>query len=210
MLDREDMLELTRRMTPRRHCFTRAAGCYSDEDGLIDGTFNIHFLKLSGSDLSRNILLAKTVPFSETNHQLIEYDFPDETKEGSEIRQMLELLIRCELKNDALLDVFYDLITQTYEAETPYAFYLYNGVYDVPRKGTDHESQWESEEIYRFLIGIIASVDEDYNPEEPQCGFLYPVFSGRSSDYDHIAVFQADPDHPHNELRDSILHCKEA
>ena len=48
MINREDMLELTRRMTPSRTCMDRIAGGYMDEGGFLDGSFNIHFLKLSG------------------------------------------------------------------------------------------------------------------------------------------------------------------
>lgn len=44
MINREDMLELTRRMTPARTSMTRAAGSYMDADGDIDGTFNTNFL----------------------------------------------------------------------------------------------------------------------------------------------------------------------
>jgi len=33
MINREDMLELTRRMTPSRTCFQRIAGCYMDKEG---------------------------------------------------------------------------------------------------------------------------------------------------------------------------------
>lgn len=50
MINREDMLELTRRMTPARTSFTRIAGCYVDADGDFDGSFNINFLKLSASE----------------------------------------------------------------------------------------------------------------------------------------------------------------
>lgn len=46
-INREDMLELTRRMTVKRNCFGRIAGAYLDEEGFVDGTFNTHFLKLS-------------------------------------------------------------------------------------------------------------------------------------------------------------------
>ena len=46
-INRDDMLELTRRMTPSRTCFTRVAGCYVDADGDFDGSFNIHFGKLN-------------------------------------------------------------------------------------------------------------------------------------------------------------------
>jgi hypothetical protein len=41
-IDREDMLELTRRMTIARNCFNRVAGAYMDEEGFIDGSFNTH------------------------------------------------------------------------------------------------------------------------------------------------------------------------
>ena len=58
MINREDMLELTRRMTPARTSFVRMAGCYTDSGGEYDGSFNIHFLKLSGSEKARNLAIA--------------------------------------------------------------------------------------------------------------------------------------------------------
>lgn len=33
-INRDDMLELTRRMTPKRNCFSRIAGAYFDEEGI--------------------------------------------------------------------------------------------------------------------------------------------------------------------------------
>ena len=41
MIDRDDMLELTRRMTLTRNCFDRIAGAYVDETGEVEDTFNI-------------------------------------------------------------------------------------------------------------------------------------------------------------------------
>lgn len=43
MINREDMLELTRRMTPARTSFVRMAGCYTDSDGEYDGQFQHSF-----------------------------------------------------------------------------------------------------------------------------------------------------------------------
>lgn len=37
-INREDMLELTRRMTLKRNCFDRIAGAYMDEEGFVAGT----------------------------------------------------------------------------------------------------------------------------------------------------------------------------
>ena len=61
MINREDMLELTRRMTPARSHIDRIAGAYYDAEGYIDGTFNTHFLKLSTAEKTKNLELAKAV-----------------------------------------------------------------------------------------------------------------------------------------------------
>ena len=61
-IDREDMLELTRRMTVSRNCFGRIAGAYMDEEGYIDGTFNTHFLKLAASERAEKLKIAKAIP----------------------------------------------------------------------------------------------------------------------------------------------------
>ena len=63
MINREDMLELTRRMTPSRTCMDRIAGGYMDEDGFLDGSFNIHFLKLSGEERRRTSRLQRRFLF---------------------------------------------------------------------------------------------------------------------------------------------------
>ena len=39
MINRDDMLELTRRMTPARTCFDRIAGAYMDDMGEISDSF---------------------------------------------------------------------------------------------------------------------------------------------------------------------------
>ena len=72
MIKREDMLELTRRMSPQRTSVSRIAGAYIDEENEIDGTFNTHFLKLSPADKTRNLNLAKQLLLAETNKQLKE------------------------------------------------------------------------------------------------------------------------------------------
>ena len=59
MINREDMLALTRRMTVKRTSMTRIAGGYLDRDGYIDGTFNTGFLKLSPDEKEKNLQIAK-------------------------------------------------------------------------------------------------------------------------------------------------------
>ena len=170
-IDREDMLELTRRMTVSRNCFSRIAGAYMDEEGFIDGTFNTHFLKLSGSEKEKNLNIAKTVPYSNTNVNLKNYRLDQGARKPGSIMQLLEALRQCELKNDALLYSLYEYIGERYQPGYPYAVYLFFGSYDVPTKGKDKENQWESEEVYQFLIGTISPVTETTRPENRRRDF---------------------------------------
>lgn len=191
-INREDMLELTRRMTLKRNCFSRIAGAYLDEEGFVDGTFNRHFQRLSSKDQQVNLDIAKTIPFSDTNVQLKEYTFEEADRKPGSIWQFLMALKECELKNDAMLDAFYEEFGGKYRTDGSYAVYFFYGSYDVPLKASDKESLWESEEVYQFIICAVCPVSEDYEPGEPECGFLFPAFKDRSSDIHRINIFQAD------------------
>lgn len=199
-IEREDMLELTRRMTVKRTSMTRIAGSYLDAEGFVDGTFNTSFLKLSGVDKSKNLELAKAIPYSATNHNLKMYQFPQGAKKPGGIWQLLMAMKSCGLKNDALMDTFYELIGTHYQSDHDYAVFVFHDCYDVPVKTADHERQWESEEIFEYLICAICPVTGDYEPGEPECGFLFPAFVNRSGDESFINIFHADPEHPHGEL----------
>ena len=151
MINREDMLELTRRMTPSRTSFTRVAGGYMEPDGEINESFNVNFLNLSVAEKEKNLAIAKVVPFAATNVNLRSYTFGD----GAEQRKMRQLLYgmrECGLKNDALLYTFYELVGARYRSREPYAILVFHDRYDVPVKASDKERQGESEEVYEYLI----------------------------------------------------------
>ena len=205
MISREDMLELTRRMTPARTSITRIAGCYVDRDGEFDGSFNTNFLKLSGSDKARNLKLAKAVPFSDTNQNLIKYEFSAEAQKPGSMWQLLMALKECGLKNDALLDTFYDVVMERYQTDSEYAVLMFHDRYDIPAKAADKERLWESEEVFEYLICVICPLADEYEPGEPECGFLFPAFKDRSGDLNHVNEFQKNPDRPHRELAGEIL-----
>lgn len=205
MINREDMLELTRRMTPKRNCFSRIAGAYFDEEGFVDGTFNRHFLKLPPKDIETNLSLAKSVPFSSTNKNLIYYPYSREDEKAGHTWQTLMGLRECGLKNDALLELFYEFIGEKYITDKPYAVRILYGGYDIPIKAKDKENLWESEEVYQFIICTFCPLLDGYEAGSPECGFLFPAFMGRSADIHGIMVYQADEKHPHEELVREIL-----
>ena len=95
-IDREDMLELTRRMTIARNCFNRVAGAYMDEEGFIDGSFNTHFLKLSPADKEKQLAIAKTIPYAKTNEQLKNFRIDSRQKKPGSIWHLLTALRDCD------------------------------------------------------------------------------------------------------------------
>ena len=203
MINREDMLELTRRMTPSRTSFTRVAGGYMEPDGEIDESFNVNFLNLSAAEKEKNLAIAKAVPFAATNVNLRSYAFGD----GAEQRKMRQLLYgmrECGLKNDALMETFYEIVGANYKSKGDYAVYVFHDRYDIPVKRTDHERQGESEKMYEYLICAICPVSGDYEPGDPECGFLFPAFMDESAALNYIDIYQADMNHPHIELLEML------
>lgn len=194
MIDRDDMLELTRRMTPQRTCFDRIAGAYISDMGEVEDSFNIHFGKLSSSEKAKNLELAKTIPFSKTNVQLKEYTFPGEMKGKNSMWQLLQAIRRCGLKDDALMDIFYEQMADGYPVDYETAIFVFHGTYDVPVKAKDKENLWESEEVYEFIICTVSPMLAEYEPDAPVFGFLFPAFSDRSADEDKIDIFHKEPE----------------
>ena len=194
MINREDMLELTRRMTPARTCFDRIAGAYINDMGEVEDSFNVHFGKLSGSEKSRNLALAKAIPFAKTNEQLKEYTFSEKAKGKDSIYTLLRAIQQCGLKNDALMELLYEQIADGFPVDYEFATFVFHGTYDVPIKAKDKESLWDSEEVYDFIICTVSPMAGEYEPAEPVFGFLYPAFSDRSADAEKIDIFHADPE----------------
>lgn len=195
MINRDDMLELTRRMTPARASIDRIAGAYFDEEGYVDGTFNTHFLKLSASERAKNLELAKTVLISKTNEQLREYRIPEEKRKSGSIWQLFDGIRETGLKDDAFPDLFYELLGEKYKPGYPYACFLFHGRYDVPVKGTDKAWQEGSEEVYEYLICVVSPLEGEYEPGVPESGFLYPAFKDRSTAGEYINLYEKDAGH---------------
>ena len=203
-INREEILELTRRMTLSRTSMTRIAGSYMDSEGFIDGTFNTNFLKLKPKEKEKNLAIAKIIPFSPTNKNLKRYILPENACRPGGIRQLLLGMKSSALKNDALLEAFYEYVVEKYHTDHEYAIYLFHNTYDIPLKTSDKKNLWESEEMFEYLICAICPVSGDYEPGEPECGFLFPAFMDESAALNYIDIYQADMNHPHIELLEML------
>lgn len=191
-IDREDMLLLTRRMNLSRTSIDRIAGCYVDGDGEFDGSFNTSFLKLSQAERREHLEIAKSIPFAETNVNLKKYTFGENAEKPGSVWRLLMALKECGLKNDALMDTFYDLVMETCHPGKEYAVLMFHDRYDIPKKGTDKERLGESEEMFEYLICAVCPLKGEYEPGRPEWGFLFPAFTEQCADLNHVQFYQAD------------------
>lgn len=101
-----------------------------------------------------------------------------------------------------------------------------SGIYDIPGIATDGADLDESEEVYEYMIGCICPVSLSaaglsYKPEladiqertrdwvvsMPTQGFLYPAFTDRHEDPEHIWYYSKVPDKPDAGLITQTLRC---
>ncbi len=204
-IDREDMLAITRRMTVKRTSVTRIAGAYMDPDGFIDGTFNTRFLKLSGSDRAKNLEIAKSIPFAQTNGNLKRYVIPENSRGKESMYQLLMGIRSSGLENDALLEIFYEKTGERYRSDHEYGIFMFHDRYDIPSKAADHVRLGESEEMFEYLICAVCPVTGDYEAGSPECGFIFPSYAKGGALLNCIDIYQADMSCVHRELVEMLL-----
>lgn len=199
-IDREDMLALTRRMTLKRTSMMRIAGGYISKDGDVDGSFNINFLKLPEPEREKKLQIAKTIPFAPANEKLIRYEFSKTAMKPGSMWQLLMGIKESGLKNDALLDIFYEVAAERYRTDHDYGIYFFYDSYDIPKKASDKERLGESETTFQYMICAVCPVTGDYEPGKPECGFLFPAFWDGGGVINWIDLFFEDEKKPHFEL----------
>ena len=82
---------------------------------------------------------------------------------------------------------------------------VFHDRYGIPVKAADKERLGESEDVFEYLICVICPLSGEYEPGEPECGFLFPAFTDRSGDLNHVNIYQKNSDGPHMEVVKGIL-----
>lgn len=227
-MDKKSIGELRRRLKKDSCTFTKICGCYVDDhkDKVIK--FDEAFLNLEDEEYYKYLEIAKKVLSTNVGNNILELDFPlSEEKPGGH-QQFLLGLKKSGLKDEGILDTFYDMIIEKYDSLGNYLILLFHDVYDVMTKTSDNNKLDESEEIYEYVICaicpmILSKPGLGYNKSQnkigrlsrewmvgmPETGFVFPAFNDRSSDIHSVFMYTADSKNPHKEMIEEILGCSE-
>lgn len=225
-MQKKEVHELRRRLTKTGVTFTRLCGCYVDSSKQKVLTFNKNFLNLPDDEFYKYIDIAKKTLSGNVGNNLIELEFPlcEEIDAGKQ--KGLLALRDSALKEDSIIESFYDLVIENYECSSNYLILLYHDCYDIPMKATDETKIGESDEVFSYIMCAICPVELSkpalgYNDTEndisarvrdwivgmPESGFTYPCFTDRSTDIHSVMVYTKNPKAPHRELWNDILGC---
>ncbi len=225
-MNNKDILELKRRFKKEACTFTKVSGCYVNSEKEILLKFQETFLNLPDDELFKYLEIAKKALSGKIGNNLLELNFHMDSDFKSEKQQLLMMLAKSGLKEDAILSLVYESIIDAYDYSGNYLILFFHDVYDVMIKTSDNRKLDESEEVYEYVICAICPVslskaglgyfdDEnkiksrirDWVVEVPSIGFTYPGFIDRGSDVDTVMYYTKNAKEPHAEMMEAALGC---
>ena len=225
-MTKKDVLELKRRFKKSECTFTRLCGCYVNGEKEIVLNIGETFLNLEEEEFYKYLDIAKKTLSGTVGNNLLELNFPLAEEEPGGKQQFLMGLRESGLKNEGLLESFYQHIIDTYDYAGNYLILIFHDAYDVMRKTSDNNKLDESEEVYEYLLCAICPVTlskpalgylesenrigpriRDWVVGAPENGFVFPAFTDRSTDIHSIMYYTRNPKDPHPEFMELGLGC---
>lgn len=225
-MDNKDVLELKRRFKKEACTFTRMCGCYVSVDKEKITKISETFLNLEDEEFYKYLEIAKKTLSGKIGNNLVELNFPNEEEKAGGRQQFLMGMRDSKLKNDDLLDTFYDMVIDNYDRVGNYLILIFHDAYDVMTKTSDNSKLDESEEVYEYLLCAICPVELSkpalgYREDEnrigprirdwvvgmPETGFVFPAFTERSTDIHSVMFYTKNSVNPHEEFESGFLGC---
>lgn len=223
-----EVLEIRKQFKHENCAITKVSGCYVDGEKTIKTKFTESFLCMPEEETFKYFEIFKKTLSGTIGKNLINMEFPTETEFNGGTQESLLKLRDSELKDDSLLDEFYEKVIQLYDYTGNFLILLLYAAYDVPGKTNDKLMMEDaSEEVYRYILCSICPVNLSkpglsYNTDTnliqkriqdwvvcPPCnGFLFPAFNDRSTDIHSILYYSKDSEKLHHEFTDQLFGCE--
>ena len=223
---KKDILELKKRLKKDYCTFTKMCGSYVNGEKHVILKFRETFLNLDEDEYFKYLEIAKKVLSGTIGNNILELNFPFNDDLINEKQVSLMQLKNSQLKDDSLLEDFYQSIIESYDYTGNYLILIFHDAYDVITKTKDNLKLDESEEVYEYVLCAICPVSlsdpglryfEEENKikarirdcvvENPTNGFIFPAFINRSSDVNSIMYYTKNAKDTHPELMENALGC---
>lgn len=208
-MNKKEVLEIRKQFTPENCAITRICACYVNHEKEKILESKNAFLSLPEEECFKYFDIFKHTLSGSIGKNLTLLDFPL-SQEGSGGTQEFLLKLRdSKLKDNDLLEEFYDRVIESFNFGENYYIILIHAAYDIPGKTSDGFGMEDaSDEVYEYLLcsicpvglskaglsydtekNVIADRLRDWVVDMPMNGFLFPAFTDRSTDIHQVLFY---------------------
>jgi len=217
--------EIRRHLRRDRSNITHIYGCYVNENKEIISKFRQSTGMMPENESDKYFALLRRTLSGSIGKNLIDITFKTSQVAGSPEHQLLMDLRKSQLKDEQLLDAFFQKVIENVVMEENFLILLSCDSYDVPFKSKDDSFQKDqSEETYTYILCTICPVKQTkanlhYVPEEklfhdgaihnmvsaPVLGFLFPAFDNRATNIYNALYYTKDTKNSQDALIDAVF-----
>lgn len=227
-MNKKEIAEIKKQFTQDKCAITRICGCYVDGEKNKKTELGQAFLSLPEEEMFKYFNIFRKALSGTIGRNLLNMEFPLEAEEEGGTQDFLMQLKATALKDENLLEEFYDKVIANYYSVENYLILLIHAVYDVPGKAADNEEMFDaSDEVYEHILCCICPVtlskpglayDEESNSfktrvcdrvvDMPDIGFLFPAFNDRSADIHGLLYYASKPEELRFDFVEPVLGCE--
>ncbi|MBQ6856265.1 MAG: DUF4317 domain-containing protein [Lachnospiraceae bacterium] len=227
-MNKREISEIKKLYRPERCSVNRIAGCYVNAEKEKLSVFKEAFLALPEETVFKYLEIFKKNMSGTIGKNMFNLGFPLKEEKEDGAQAFLMRLRDNQLKDDSVLDQFYDKVIDTYSYAGNYLILLIYDQYDIPGKTTDNFNMDDaSEEVFSYIMCMICPVDlskpglsyhedsqafkertRDWVAGVPDIGFMFPAFNERSTDIHNVLYHIKNKSTIHPEFVTEILGCE--
>lgn len=137
-MNKKEIAEIKKLFTPSHCAITRICGCYVDAEKNVKTKLKEAFLSLEEEEMFKYFKIFKSTLSGTIGKNLLNMEFPLSQESDGGTQEFLLKLRNSELKDDALIDAFYEKVMADYLYPENYYIILIHGAYDVPGRASDN------------------------------------------------------------------------
>ena len=161
-MNKKEIAEIKKLFTPSHCAITRICGCYVDAEKNIKTKLKEAFLSLEEEEMFKYFKIFKSTLSGTIGKNLLNMEFPLSQESEGGTQEFLLKLRNSELKDEALIDEFYEKVMADYLYPENYYIILIHGAYDVPGRASDNlDMDDASDYVYEFILCSICPVKLD-------------------------------------------------
>ena len=145
-MNKKEANEIKKLFTPANCAITRICGCYVDAEKNKKTELKEAFLSLPEEEAFKYFTIFRNALSGTVGKNLINMEFPLHTEAEGGTHHFLMKLRDSQLKDDAILEEFYDKVIANYDYGENYYIILIHCAYDIPAKATDGTEMFDASE----------------------------------------------------------------